>query len=383
MPYDFDKLLDRTRSNSTKWSKFPSDVIPMWVADMDFAAPDFIMNALQTRLSHPILGYTDRPQSLMDAVIDWFTFHYGWHVPEDWLVFVPGVVPGLNLACQTQSTGAVMIPTPVYQPFFDLASNAELQQQLVPMVTTEVLDQGVLRKRWAMDFEAMRAALTDETKLLAICNPQNPTGRCYAADELKELAGFVEEHELILVSDDIHGSIVLDSGARHRPIVQAHPEIGRRSISLFAPTKAYNVPGLSCAVAVIPDEALRASFSAARRGLVPGVGPLGFTVVEAAFRDRGSWLAELNAYLAGNAALVKATLGARVSLLEATYLAWIDVRELGDIDTEAHFAAHGVGLSPGAQFGEPTHVRLNFGCPRTTLVEGLARLQAGLNGVVA
>jgi cystathionine beta-lyase len=378
MPYDFDIAIDRTESSSTKWQKFGADVLPMWVADMDFAAPAFIFESLQDRLNHPILGYTDRPESLLNAFLDWLGFYYGWHIPRDWVVFVPGVVPGLNLACQISQPGDVLMPTPVYHPFLDLASNAGRQEIRVPMIRERILDGAVTRSRWAMDFDAMSQAVTLQTRFLAISNPQNPTGRCYDSAELAQLATFVEAHDLLVLSDDIHGSIILKETASHTPIAQAHPEILDRTVSLFAPTKAYNVPGLSCAVAVIPDETVRTQFLAARRGLQPGIGPLGFIVAEVAFRDRGSWLPELNAYLRQNLALINSTLGGRVAYLEATYLAWIDVADLGDIDMEQHFANFGLGISPGAQFGEPSHIRLNFGCPRSTLVEGLTRLKAAL-----
>ncbi|MEQ8692857.1 MAG: PatB family C-S lyase [Pseudomonadales bacterium] len=378
MSYDFDTLIERRSSHSTKWSKFGEDVLPMWVADMDFAAPDFILEALRTRLEHPILGYTDRPQSLTDAFIDWLAFHYGWHVEEDWLVFIPGVVPGLNIGCQIDQPGALMVPTPVYHPFLDLARHAGRAEIRVPMARRTVQDAGGTRQQWVMDFDAMQEKVSAETRLLAICNPQNPTGRCYDAAELAQLAEFVEVNDLILLSDDIHGSIVLREGVRHVPIAHAQPQIAARTISLFAPTKAYNVPGISSAVAVIPDEELRMQFLAARKGILPGVGPLGFTVTEAAFRDRGSWLPELTTYLRHNAQRVDECLGERVAWLDATYLAWIDVGDLGERNMEAHFAAHGLGISPGAQFGETSHIRLNFGCSRTTLDEGLHRLQNAL-----
>lgn len=376
MTYDFDRVVDRRQSSSSKWQKFGPDVLPMWVADMDFAAPDFVIDAIRARLEHPILGYTLKPPELIDAFLGWLEYHFAWTVDPDWLVWLPGVVPGMNLAAQMQRDGALMIPTPVYHPFLEFAEHAGLHEIRVPMARTR--KAGAVE--WQMDIERMQQAITPDTHTMLICNPQNPTGRCYTYAELKELEDFVERNELVLVSDEIHCNIVLDPATEHIPLARAFPEITRRTISLFAATKAYNIPGLSCAVAIIPDAELRQRFLATQRGLMAGIGPLGFAASQAAFSDRGSWLPELNAYLAENLALIKQTLGDRVARMQGTYLAWIDVSDMGKANTETHFARHGLGISPGAQFGEPSHVRLNFGCPRATLEEGLRRMQRALPG---
>ncbi len=367
----FDQPIDRHATSSTKWQKFAADVLPMWVADMDFAAPDFVLDALRERLDHPILGYTDRPASLNTALQGWLEHHFNWSVPDAWIVWLPGVVPALNLAAQSLAApDRLMIPTPVYHPFLDLAANAGLADDRVAM--------RVVNGRWEMDIDAMRDALTPETRMLMICNPQNPTGRAYTEPELAALAAFVAEHNLLLVSDEIHCNIVLDPDSRHHPIAARHPEIAEQTISLYAATKVYNIPGLSCAAAVIPDASLRRRFLQARRGLMPGIGPLGFIASEAAFNDRSDWMAELVAYLRGNLSLVDEALGKRLAPLDATYLAWIDIRDL-DIDhAERYFAEHGVGISPGAQFGAPGYIRVNFGCPRSMLEEGLERLQKAI-----
>ncbi|MDG2278704.1 MAG: PatB family C-S lyase [Pseudomonadales bacterium] len=374
MTFDFDVGLNRRASSSTKWEKFSSDVLPMWVADMDFAAPDFVIAAIRQRLDHPILGYTDQPESLNVAFQNWLQRHYGWKVEADWLVWLPGVVPGLNLACRAHFGRGqrlkVMIPTPVYHPFLDVAQNSGMVEQRVPMA--------VSNGRWEMDFDRMQAVLDDQTGALLICNPQNPTGRCYSTGELQKLADFVVRNDLLLVSDEIHCNIILEPGCRHQPVAQIDPEIARHTISLFAATKIYNIPGVSCAVAVIPDPNLREQFKEARAGLVSGIGPLGFVASEAAFNDTGQWIPELVAYLRGNYTVLRESLGERLAKLDATYLAWIDVSDLRIVDSEAHFAAHGLGISPGAQFDGPGYVRLNFGCPRSMLKEGIARLERGI-----
>ncbi len=370
MAYSFDTVIDRTQSSSTKWSRFDADVLPFWVADMDFAAPEFILDALRDRLEHPILGYTQRPDSLNRAFCDWLSRQFDWNIEDDWIVWVPGVVPALNLATQTlKADRHVIIPTPVYHPFLDLARNADIRETRVPLIADN---------NWRMDLDAMQASLTPETRMVLICNPQNPTARCYSREELAELAEFIVKNDLLLVSDEIHCNIVLDPDAEHIPIAALDPRIAERTITLYAATKIYNIPGVSCAAAVIPDEALRTAFMEARRGLVHGIGPLGFEASEAAFNDTSTWIPELIEYLRENLTLVRNAIGNRMGVHEGTYLAWINVADLRLDDTEAYFAEHGLGISPGAQFGAPDYIRFNFACPRTTLIEGLERLQQAI-----
>ena len=373
MSYNFDQIIDRTTSHSSKWSKFDPDVLPFWVADMDFAAPEFILEAIRERLQHPILGYTTKPDSLTQAFLGWLEYHYQWSVPEEWVVWVPGVVPMLNLATRTLApSSSLLIPTPVYHPFLSLAANAGITDIRVPM---SIDDKSGL---WCMDFDALAAALTPSTRMLMICNPQNPTGRCYSIDELRQLAEFIEQHDLLLVSDEIHCNIILDPTCQHHPIAARFPEIAQRTINLYAATKVYNIPGISCAAAIIPDAKLRKKFIGAKAGLLPGIGPLGFVASEVAFNDRSDWVPQLLAYLRKNLNEISNVVGERLTPLQATYLAWINVTDLGLDNTESYFAKAGLGISPGAQFGEPNYIRFNFGCPQQTLNEGLQRLDQAI-----
>ena len=374
--FDFDQPVDRTQSSATKYKKFGPDVLPMWIADMDFATPPSVMQALKERLEHPILGYTDRPDSLMQAFQAWLRHCFDWEVPADWVVWLPGVVPGLNLAAQTLPRGAsLLVPTPVYYPFLDVAANAGLKEVLVELKPN--LEDGL----WGFDWAAMEAAKqTHKPAMVSFCNPQNPTGRCYSVAELTHLGDFAADLDMVVVSDEIHANIVLDESCQHHPFGKVCPQL--RSISLFAATKTYNIPGLSCAAAVIPDAELRAQFLAVRRGLIPGIGPLGFAASEAAFAESSGWLEQLLDYLRKNLTLVQQSLGARVTPLQGTYLAWIDVRDVaqsvGGDQVEAHFAAHGLGLSGGHQFGDSNYARLNFACPTAQLEEALRRLHSAL-----
>ena len=372
---EFDRRIDRSGTSSAKWDKYQGrDVLPFWVADMDFEAPDFLLDALSTRLEHRVFGYTRVPDALVTAFQGWLERNYQWQVPEEWLVWIPGVVTGLNLAAMAtaQPNGAVLIPTPVYYPFLSVPANAGQRSIEVPMERDG--------NRWVMDIDALDAATDADTRILMIANPQNPTGRVYDDAELAELAAFAERRGLVICSDEIHCPILLDPGARHRPIASLHPEIAAHTISLYAATKAYNVPGLSCAVAVIPDAALRRRFNKARRGLTPFIGPLAYAASEAAFNDDSGWLERLLTYLRGNHERLLAVAGERMTPVEGTYLAWADVRDLALDDPGAYFERFGLGLSDGAAFGGPGFVRFNFGCPRALLDEGLARFSAAIDG---
>ena len=370
---EFDRLIDRRGTFSAKWDKYRSrDVLPFWVADMDFAAPQFLLDTLAERVRHGILGYTRTPEPLVDAFRDWLKRNCDWEVAEDWLVWIPGVVPGLNLTAlaAAEPGGAILIPTPIYYPFLAVPSNAGQRLIKAPMQR-----EG---RRWVTDWDLMEAAAERNTHLLMIANPQNPTGRVFTKAELEAFADFAERRDLLICSDEIHCGILLDRQARHVPIASLHPSIAERSVSLYAATKAYNVPGLSCAVAVIPNADLRRRFRQASRGLTPFIGPLAYAASTAAFNDQSGWLERLLDYLRGNHQLVLDDLGTRMTPVEGTYLAWLDVRDLGLQYPAAHFEAHGVGLSDGADFAGPGFLRLNFGCPRTLLKEGLARFAAGV-----
>lgn len=370
----FDRELDRTGTSAAKWDRYRGrDVLPFWVADMDFEAPDFILEAARKRLEHGILGYTRLPETLVAAFQGWLARNYAWQVPREWLLWLPGVVPGLNLSAMAvgRPGDSLLIPTPVYYPFLSVPANAERRGLQVPMTRAG--------RRWVMDFDALEAAVRPDTGLVMICNPQNPTGRAYTRNELLELAAFAERHDLVICSDEIHCALLLDPHAQHIPIASLAPEIAARSISLFAATKTYNIPGLSCAVAVIPDANLRRRLRAAHRGLVPPIGPLAFRASEAAFSDTGNWVASLLQYLRGNHRRLFDEVGARMTPVQATYLAWIDVRDLALDDPGAWFERFGLGLSDGAPFAGPGFVRFNFACPRTQLERGLERYRAAID----
>ena len=380
--HDFDEVVERRGTGSTKWEKYRGrDVLPFWVADMDFRAPSFVLDAIAARLHHGVLGYTETPPALIDAVLAWLTREFGWRVSSDWLVWLPGVVPGLNLACRAVGApgSSVLIPVPVYYPFLAAPGHA----------CRERLDVALVRdhEQWVMPLDAFERIVRADTRLLMLSNPQNPTGRVYSEPELEAVADFCLRHDMVICSDEIHCGLVLEDGKRHLPIASLAPEIADRTITLMAPTKSYNIPGLGCAFAVIPNEGLRAAFLAARGGLLQSAGPLAFAAAIAAYRDTSDWLPSLRRYLRANAELLGAELatlpGVTTTPVEATCLAWIDIRSLALADPAAFFESHGLGLSIGEQFAGPGFVRFNFGCPRSTLVEGMRRFSGAVRSLAS
>lgn len=376
--YDFDVQPDRRQTSATKWTKYAGrDVLPFWVADMDFATAPGILDALRHRLDQDVLGYTEAPESAYAATQEALARDYGWQVPAEWMTFIPAVVGGFNMAAQAvgERGDDILVPVPVYHPFLATPEHAGRTANLVDLTAGD-------GRRWTMDFDRLAAAVQERTRLLLFCNPQNPTGRVYERAELSELAAFCLDHRLVICSDEIHCPLVLESGLRHIPIASLDPEIAKQTITLLAPTKAYNIPGIGCAVAVIPDPTLRARYRQAKLGLVPSIGPLAYTAMTAAWQEDTGWLAQLLDYLRGNRdelASAMAALALPISHVEGTYLAFIDVRPLGLTEPVIeHFEAHGIGLSNGAQFGRSGYVRFNFGCPRALLREGIQRFAAAV-----
>lgn len=379
--FDFDRPIDRRSLPSEKWGRYAGrDVLPLWVADMDFAAPPAVIEALHRRIDHGVFGYTDAWPSLVEAVVDGLQRDHGWAIQPDWLVWLPGVVAGFNLACAIagEPGDGVLTATPVYPPFLTAPANTGRVLQRVELV----LRAG----RWQWDWEALEAACTPSTRLLLLCSPHNPVGRVFDEAELRRLADFAARRDLLVCSDEIHCGLVLDPARPHRPLAALDEATARRTITLMAPSKTWNIPALYCAFAVIPDAALRRRYRHAMRGIVPHVNVLGMVAAEAAYRDGDGWRQALLAYLRGNrervVAAVESLPGLAMTVPEATYLAWIDCRAMmaarGVDNPTAFFEAAGVGLSDGAVFGAPGFLRLNFGCPRATLDEALARMARAL-----
>ncbi len=381
MSFDFENVPDRRGTDSQKWQKYAGrDVLPMWVADMDFPAAPAIVAALHARVDHGIFGYARPVPATVGAIVEAMTARYGWNIEPDWIVWLPGLVVGLNVTAQAFAAPGeeVLTLAPVYPPFMSAPKNSARISTTVDFVLRD--------GRWAIDWEALERAVTPRTKLFYLCNPHNPLARVWRRDELVRLGEFCVRHNLVLCSDEIHCDLILDPALPHIPTARLGGEISRRTVTLMAPSKTYNVPGLGTSFAVIPDRELRARFIRATAGIVAEVTALGFTACEAAYRDGEPWRQALLAHLRGNrdflADFVKRELpGVTIEApIEATYLGWLNVAALNLPDPVAHFEKHGVGLSDGALFGSPKgrHVRINFGCPRATLGEALRRMKTAV-----
>jgi cystathionine beta-lyase len=381
MTFDFDHPPERRGTDSQKWQKYAGrDVLPLWVADMDFKSPPAILEALHHRVDHGIFGYARPVQSTVDAVVGAIAQRYGWKIEPAWIIWLPGLVVGLNVTAQAFADAGdeVLTLAPVYPPFM----SAPKHSARVSTTVSWVLHEGA----WTIDWDALERAVTPRTRLFYLCNPHNPLGRVWRRAELTRLAEFCVRHNLVLCSDEIHCDLILDSKLPHVPTALISPEIAARTVTLMAPSKTYNVPGLGTSLAIIPDAMRRARFQRATAGIVAEVTSLGFTACEAAYRDCEPWRQALLDYLRGNRDLLVNALSsdlAGVQLeapLEATYLAWLNVAALGLENPVAHFEQHGVGLSDGAMFGAKrgTHVRINLGCTRATLAEALRRMKAAI-----
>ena len=381
MHFDFDTVPARLGTDSQKWQKYAGrDILPLWVADMDFKSSPAIIAALHDRVAHGIFGYARPVKSTVDAVVDALQRNYAWKIDPAWIVWLPGLVCGLNITAQAfaQAGEEVLTLTPVYPPFMSAPKNsARLSTQ-----AAFVLRDG----HWQIDWDALACAVTPRTKLFYLCNPHNPLARVWRREELIRLGEFCAQHHLVLCSDEIHCDLILDPTLHHLPAASLSPEISARTVTLMAPSKTYNVPGLGTSFAIISDPALRAQFIRASAGVVAEVTALGFTACEAAYRDSEAWRQALLTYLRGNRDflldyLAREIPGIRVEApIEATYLAWLNLEALHLADPVAHFETHGVGLSEGAYFGAPKghYVRLNFGCPRATLAEALHRMKTAV-----
>ncbi len=378
MTFDFDTPVDRSGTWSARWEKYAGrDVIPLWVADTDFRAPPAVLEAMRARLEHGVMGYTAPPDELREAIAARMQRLHGWRIEPGWIVFLPGVVPGLHLAARHLLAAGdhALLPTPLYHHFKRALELAHRAHTEVPLV--------LQRGRWVFDEERLAASVQPQSRLLYLCNPQNPGGTIFTRSELQPLAEFALRHDLWVCSDEIHSEILLDTGKPHVPIASLAPAISRRCVTLNSPNKAFNFPGAGCAWAIIEDERLRAAFAADHHATIHDPSVFGFIGALAAYLEGGAWLAAQLAYLRQRRDQLEQAVGTLRGLamahVEATYLAWIDCAGLDVPDAHALFLQHGVALSPGAQFGEARFVRLNFGTQRARLALALERIASAVS----
>lgn len=377
----FDEVLDRTNSHSMKWEKYRGkDVIPMWVADMDFAVAKPIQKAIVERVGHPVYGYTGAPDSMRKSIADHLDREYGWQIDHDWLVFLPGVVTGLAVSCRAYCNDGdkIMVNPPIYHHFYDAH---EGKRQSLVKVPLEKRDN----KRWTYNFEAMRNACSKELSMIMMCSPHNPTGTVFEREELQRVASMCADNDMMIISDEIHCDLVIDKQAKHIPTAVACPEHADSIVTLMSASKTWNIAGLNTSFAIIENKQKREQFETACKSIVPMTTPLALVASEAAYSHGGPWRDALLDYLWANYKKIEAHVDAMPGLtlepLQATYLAWIDATDLALDDTQAYFEQHGIGLSSGEQFGQPNFIRLNFACSASVLEEGLSRMRVAVDAL--
>lgn len=392
MEYDFDHLIERRGTNSIKWHKYPEDVLPLWVADMDFTAPEPIIAALRAKVEHRIFGYEFPSNELRETVAARLQRLYHWQVTPDMVVATPGVVAGFNAAARAvckEGQGIVVQP-PVYPPFLKVHETAGLVRQDAPLVMTS--SDSTLH--YVVDFDMFEQAVNSggaKTGMFLLCNPHNPTGQVYARDDLVRMAEICLKNQAVICSDEIHCELLL-GGTEHTPIAALDPEIAEHTITLIAPSKTFNIPGLFCGFAIIPNQNLLEHYKATVEHMAMHVSSFGLAAAQVAFSGEcDEWLAELRVYLTENRDFLAAFIqrefeGIRTTIPQATYLAWLDCHDLvksGKITGSPHefiLKQARVALNDGAEFGAGGNgfVRLNFGCPRAILIEALGKIKSAL-----
>lgn len=378
---DFDTVHNRRNTNSVKWDAYPSDVLPLWVADMDFRTPDPILRAMHDRIAQGIFGYESDLKQLRNTFVDWVYKRYHWKILAEEILFVPGVVTGLNLAVRalTQDGDAVIIQPPVYPPFFDVADSTGLTLQQAPLSVDGHLN-------YQMDFGNLKNSITAQSKIFILCNPHNPVGRVFRRDELLELAEICLKSHLIILSDEIHCDLIYQ-GQKHIPIAALDEEIAPNTMTFMAPSKTFNIAGLKCSMIIVQNPDLRKKIEQARVGLVCEPTLLALSAALAAYGECAEWLNDLINYLQSNQDFLFQYTAENIPQIQmpqpqGTYLAWLQCRDLHLKPNPYEFFLKKakVALNNGESFGPDCKdfVRLNFGCPRSILVEALNRMKNSL-----
>jgi cystathionine beta-lyase len=393
MKYNFDEAIDRTKYHSVKWdelkTKFgdiPEDVLPMWIADMEFRSPQPVIEAIKKAAEHGIYGYTSRPLSYYQAIIDWMEKRHNWKVKKDWLVFSPGVVPALSFIIRafTQPGDKVIVQPPVYYPFFRVIENNGCHVVNNPLKLSN--------KKYFMDYDDLERKVDDpRVKLIILCSPHNPVGRVWQKEELIILGEICLEHNIIVVSDEIHADILF-KGYRHIPFASISPAFAHHSITCTAPSKTFNLAGLQTSSIIIPNKKYCRIYENILDSLALDENSVfGLVALEAAYRDGEEWLEQLLSYLNENLKFLMKYFKERIPKIkvikpEGTYLVWLDCRQLGFNAKGLNnfmIKKSGVALDDGYWFGTEGEgfMRINIACPRSFLEEGLKRIERAINSI--
>ena len=385
MRSNFDQIIDRRGSGCTKWELYDADVLPLWVADMDFAVPGAIQEALVERVEHGIFGYAMREiPALLDEICDRTKRLYDWIVLPEQIIFFPGLTSALNACCRAFGArgDGVLVQPPVYYPFLTAIKNQGRKLNHAPLKrndTKECID-------YEIDFDVLEGAINTRTNLFLLCNPHNPVGKMYSTKILERVANICERNDLVICSDEIHCELLLNHKT-HRPTATLSSAMADRCITLMAPSKTFNLAGLSCGYAIIQNPMLMEQVRKAAAGLIPRVNVMGFAGALAAYQHGSEWLSELLPYLAANRDYVIQYLRdymptIRTTHPEATYLMWLDcsASAIPGNPHEFFLQKAKVALNDGAMFGPGGEgfVRLNIACPLSTLTEALQRMRTAL-----
>ena len=383
MTCDFETVPDRVGGaggDSAKWAKYRGgDILPAWVADMDFAAAPPIVRAVEQRARHGVFGYSEPPARLAETVAEYFFRKWRWQISPEWIVWSPGLGVSIHTVCRMAGAPGddILTPSPIYHVFRKAPAPAGRNRVDVPMTLGA-------DGQWRLEIDALEAAAGPRARVLQLCNPHNPNGKIFTRDELAALAEFCERRNLILSADEVHADLILDETARHHCVAALDESVASRCVVMQSPSKAFNVAGLNFAVVVIPNPDLRRRYRETAAGqVISHLNPFGLAAAQAAWGGEcDQWLREAVAQLRKNrneiASAAARWRGVEMPRLDSTYLAWLDVRGLHLENPPAHFEAHGLGMSPGEVFGDAGFMRLNFGCPPKTLREIIRRFENAL-----
>lgn len=390
MNWDFDEPVERKGTDCVKHDllneTFGTDnLIPMWVADMDFKTPDFIIRALRKRLDHEILGYSFRPENYYRSIIDWQLQRHNWKISREWICFSPGIVPALNICTLafTRPGDTILVQPPVYFPFFSAVENHGRILSYNQLTEKE--------NRWTMDFESLISAIDPNVKMIIISNPHNPVGRAWSYEELARLAEICIEHNILILSDEIHCDLVLPPH-KHHPMATISEKAADMTITCIAPSKTFNLAGLSTSSVIISNPVMRKYFNSRISHIHIGSGNIFGTIASAAAYSEGhEWLAELTRYINGNVELVMNYCREKIPEIipvkpEATYMIWLDCRKL-QMDPnelmEFFISKAGVGMNEGSTFGPggSGFMRMNLATTRSRVQLALQKIEHAITGI--
>lgn len=376
----FEEVIPRVTSHSSRW-RGKGDTIALTIGDADFRMPPAIQTILQQRLDHGVLGYDTMPDQVINSFLKRLSSRYHWEVSPDSLVLLPGVVQGLNLACRAfvKPGEAMVTETPVYYPFLEAGANSGRRLIELPALFNDTNGDG----RWCFNIQRFATLAKDpDTRLLLLCNPQNPLGRVLTEDELLQIGQICLREKLIICADEIHCDLLFDQ-QRHQPIAAISDQLARITVTLMSPSKAFAMSGLGGAFAIITDPELRQKFESAGAGLIPNINVMALAAMQAAYDDCDDWLQTEVAYLqASRDCLVdglQSLENVALTVPQATYFLWLDFRRCGFADPYEAIRQCGVELSDGKIFGGEGFLRMNFASPRARLKQALARLQGKLS----